>query len=114
MKFSLGEAARIIEDLAYDDAADLMDEMPANVVTKLLAHADPETRRDINHLLQYPEDSAGSLMTVEYVSLKEGITVSEAIAQIREDIEVLRSRRLQAEAGAVRQVLLRRGQRSAC
>ena len=81
------EAGFLIDNMFADDAADLMDEMPANVVTKLLAHADPETRRDINHLLQYPEDSAGSLMTVEYVSLKEGITVSEAIAQIRENAE---------------------------
>ncbi len=79
------EAGLLIDNMFADDAADLMDEMPANVVTKLLAHADPETRRDINHLLQYPEDSAGSLMTVEYVSLKEGLTVSQAIAQIRQN-----------------------------
>ena len=79
------EAGLLIDNMFADDAADLMDEMPANVVTRLLAHADPETRRDINHLLQYPEDSAGSLMTVEFVALKEGLTVSEAIARIRKD-----------------------------
>ncbi|MBE6014265.1 MAG: magnesium transporter [Lachnospiraceae bacterium] len=79
------EAGLLIDNMFADDAADLMDEMPANVVTRLLAHADPETRRDINHLLQYPEDSAGSLMTVEFVALKEGLTVEEAIARIRKD-----------------------------
>ncbi|MBR5338414.1 MAG: magnesium transporter [Lachnospiraceae bacterium] len=79
------EAGLLIDNMFADDAADLMDEMPANVVTRLLAHADPETRRDINHLLQYPEDSAGSIMTVEYVSLKEGLTVSQAIDRIRKD-----------------------------
>lgn len=77
------EAASIIDELSADDAADVMDEMPANVVKKILAQASPETRRDINHLLQYPEDSAGSIMTVEYVDLKENITVSQAIERIR-------------------------------
>ena len=57
--------------------------MPANVVKKLLANASPDTRRDINHLLRYPEDSAGSIMTVEYVDLKENMTVEDAIARIR-------------------------------
>lgn len=79
------EAGLLIDNMFADDAADLMDEMPANVVFKLLAHADPETRRDINHLLQYPEDSAGSIMTVEFVSLKENITVTDAIKKIREN-----------------------------
>ena len=77
------EAANIIENLFADDAADLMEEMPANVVRRLLAHTTPETRRDINHLLQYPEDSAGSVMTVEFVDLKEGFTVQTAIDRIR-------------------------------
>ena len=77
------EAANIIENLFADDAADLMDEMPANVVKRLLAQTTPETRRDINHLLQYPEDSAGSIMTVEFVDLKENYTVSQAIERIR-------------------------------
>lgn len=77
------EAANIIDNLMADDATDLMEEMPANIVKKLLAHASPEARRDINHLLRYPEDSAGSIMTVEYVDLKEGLTVSEAIERIR-------------------------------
>lgn len=77
------EAAGIINNLMADDATDLLEEMPANIVKKLLANASPETRRDINHLLQYPEDSAGSIMTVEYVDLKENLTVLEAISRIR-------------------------------
>lgn len=77
------DAGNIIDNLMADDAADLLEEMPANVVKKLLASASPETRRDVNHLLQYPEDSAGSIMTVEYVDLKENLTVAEAIDRIR-------------------------------
>lgn len=77
------EAATIIDNLFADDAADLIEEMPANVVKRLLAQTTPETRRDINHLLQYPEDSAGSIMTVEFVDLKEGYTVRQAIERIR-------------------------------
>lgn len=77
------DAASIIDNLMADDATDLLEEMPANIVKKLLANASPETRRDINHLLRYPEDSAGSIMTVEYVDLKEKLTVEEAIARIR-------------------------------
>lgn len=77
------EAANIIDNLMADDAADFLEEMPANVVTKLLEHAKPDTRRDINQLLRYPEDSAGSIMTVEYIDFKENITVAEAIEHIR-------------------------------
>ena len=77
------DAADIIDNLMADDAADLLEEMPANIVKKLLANASPETRRDINHLLRYPEDSAGSIMTVEYVDLKENLTVNEAIERIK-------------------------------
>ena len=77
------DAASIIDNLMADDATDLLEEMPANIVKKLLAIASPETRRDINHLLRYPEDSAGSLMTVEYVDLKENLTVAESIQRIR-------------------------------
>ena len=78
------EDAGIINHLMADDAADLMEDMPANVVKKLLANASAETRRDINQLLRYPEDSAGSIMTVEYVDLKESMTVEDAIARIRQ------------------------------
>ncbi len=77
------EAANIIDNLMADDAVDLLEEMPANIVKKLLANANPDTRRDINHLLRYPEDSAGSIMTVEYVDLKENLTVDQAIERIR-------------------------------
>ena len=77
------EAGHIIDNLMADDAVDLLEEMPASVVKKLLASASPEVRNDINHLLRYPEDSAGSLMTVEYVDLKENLTVSQAIDRIR-------------------------------
>lgn len=77
------EAASIIDNLMADDAVDLLEEMPANVVKRLLENASPDTRRDINHLLRYPEDSAGSIMTVEYVDLKENLTVEGAIARIR-------------------------------
>ena len=78
------ETANIINNLMADDATDLLEEMPANVVTKILENANAETRRDINHLLRYPEDSAGSIMTVEYVDFKESFTVERAIAHIRE------------------------------
>ena len=77
------EAASIIDNLMADDAVDLLEEMPANVVKRLLENASPETRRDINHLLRYPEDSAGSIMTVEYVDLKEKLTGEEDIARLR-------------------------------
>lgn len=77
------DAADIIDNLMADDATDLLEEMPANVVKKLLASASPDTRRDINHLLRYPEDSAGSIMTVEYMDFKENYTVEDAIAKIR-------------------------------
>lgn len=77
------EAAGIIDHLMADDAVELLEEMPANVVTRLLANASPDVRRDINHLLRYPEDSAGSIMTVEFVDLKENLTVDQAIGRIR-------------------------------
>ena len=109
------DAANIVDNLMVDDAADLMEEMPANVVKKILANASLETRRDINHLLRYPEDSAGSIMTVEYVDLKENLTVDEAIARIRKigvDSEtinicyVLDSRRKLVGTVALRYLLL--------
>ena len=77
------EAGTVIDNLMADDATDLLEEMPAGVARRLLANAQPETRADINHLLRYPEDSAGSIMTVEYVSLREHMTVADAIERIR-------------------------------
>lgn len=77
------EASNIIDNLMADDATDILEEMPANVVKKILANASPETRADINHLLRYPEDSAGSIMTVEFVDLREDMTVEDAIIRLR-------------------------------
>lgn len=74
----------IFDELFLDDAVDIIDEMPANVVKRIIAASDPETRRTINELLKFPEDSVGSLMTVEYVSLKPEMTAREAIAHIRQ------------------------------
>lgn len=81
------EAANIINDMAADDAADLFDEMPANVVNKLLTKVDSETRKNINLLLKYPDNSAGSIMTVEYLDFKEYITIKDALKKIRREYE---------------------------
>ncbi len=86
------EAVNIINDMAADDATDLIDEMPANVVSKLLSKIDKDTRRDINQLLKYPDNSAGSIMTVEYLDFKEYNTVKDAIKKIRreyDDVETI-------------------------
>ena len=83
MSLSDKEASTIIDNLMADDATDILEEMPASVVKKILANASPETRKDINHLLRYPDDSAGSIMTVEYVDLRESMTVADAIERIR-------------------------------
>lgn len=81
------EAVDIINDMYADDAADLFEEMPANVVKKLLNKVDSETRKNINQLLKYPENSAGSLMTVEYIDFKEYITIKDAIKKIKREYE---------------------------
>ena len=81
--FSDRELKAVVNELYVDDAVDLVEEMPANVVARILAQADPEMRRDINALLQYPEDSAGSIMTTEYVTLSPDMRVEDAIARIR-------------------------------
>ena len=81
------EAVEIINDMYADDATDLFEEMPANVVKKLLNKVDPETRKNINQLLKYPENSAGSLMTVEYLDFKEYITIKDAIKKIKKEYE---------------------------
>ena len=65
----------LIEDMFLDDAVDFLEEVPANVVTKVLAHATPETRNLINKFLQYPENSAGSIMTIEMSSFPDTYTV---------------------------------------
>ena len=79
------EAVDIINDMAADDATDLLEEMPANVVNKLLNKVDAETRTNINHLLKYPENSAGSIMTVEYLDFKEYNTISDAVKKLKKE-----------------------------
>ena len=81
--FSDAELRAVVEELYVDDAVDLVEEMPANVVKRILAQADPQMRKEINDLLRYPENSAGSIMTTEYVSLRPQMTVIQAIERIR-------------------------------
>ncbi|MCQ2552415.1 MAG: magnesium transporter [Clostridia bacterium] len=73
----------VLDDMFVDDAVDIIEEMPANVVTRMLANVDSQTRKDINQILKYPEDSAGSIMTVEYVDLHPNQTVQDAFDHIR-------------------------------
>jgi len=77
------EIGRIIDDLFLDDAVDFIEEMPANVVKRVLKNVPENKRNIINQFLQYPDDSAGSVMTIEYVALKENMTVAKAFAHIR-------------------------------
>ena len=77
------ELRQVMDELYVDDAVDIVEEMPANVVQRILAQADPEMRKEINEILQYPENSAGSVMTTEYVKLNPGMTVGDAILRIR-------------------------------
>ena len=81
--FSDNELREVLDELYVDDAADLVEEMPANVVKRILTQADPEMRSSINQILRYQENSAGALMTMEYVSLRPDMTVEEAILRIR-------------------------------
>ena len=81
--FSDNELKEILDELYMDDAADLVEEMPANVVKRILRHASPEMRTAVNQLLRYPENSAGSIMTTEYVALRPQMTVGESILRIR-------------------------------
>ena len=81
--FSDNELKEVLDELYADDAADIVEEMPANVVKRILKAADPELRSSINQILRYPEYSAGSIMTTEYVSLRPHMTVEEAILRIR-------------------------------
>ena len=81
--FSDNELKDVVDELYVDDAVDIVEEMPANVVKRILKQADPEMRKMINEILKYPDDSAGSIMTTEYVSLRPNMTVEEAIKRIR-------------------------------
>ena len=77
------ELAGIIAELYVDDAVDMMEELPANVVKRVMRTATPQTRALINQYLHYPEDSAGSIMTAEFIDLKKYMSVKESFARIR-------------------------------
>ncbi len=81
--FSDNELREVMDELFMDDTVDLIEEMPASVAKRILKHTDANTRRMINQLLAYPDDSAGSLMTTEYIDLKKNMTVDEALDRIR-------------------------------
>ena len=81
--FSNAELKEVLDELYLDDTVDIVEEMPANVVRRILSHTDPETRKSINEILKYPENSTGSIMTTEFVDLKENMTVEDALKRIR-------------------------------
>lgn len=81
--FSDSELREVLDELYVDDAVDMIEEMPATLVKRILKHTDPDTRKKINEILKYPEDSAGSIMTIEYVDLKRSMTVADAFTRIR-------------------------------
>ena len=81
--FSNVELKEVLDELYLDDTVDIVEEMPANVVKRILRHSDPDTRKSINEILKYPEDSAGSIMTTEFVDLKASMTVEDAFKRIR-------------------------------
>ncbi|MEG2001323.1 MAG: magnesium transporter [Evtepia sp.] len=81
--FSDSELKEVVDELYVDDAVDIVEEMPANVVKRILKQADPEMRKMINEILKYPDDSAGSIMTTEYVTLRPQMTVEDCIKRIR-------------------------------
>ena len=78
------ELEEVMDEMYVDDTVDVLEEMPANVVDRLLMATDEDTRQKINALLQYPEDSAGSIMNIEYISLRKEMTVADAILKIRQ------------------------------
>ncbi len=81
--FSSAELKEVLDELYLDDTVDIIEEMPASVVKRILRYSDPEMRRSINEILKYPEDSAGSMMTTEFVDLKRTMTVEDAFKRIR-------------------------------
>ena len=81
--FSNTELKEVLDELYLDDTVDIVEEMPANVVKRILTHSDPEMRKSINEILKYPEDSTGSIMTTEFVDLKQSMTVADALKRIR-------------------------------
>ena len=83
MVFSDAELKAVFDEMFLDDTVDIIEEMPANVVKRIIKQSDTETRAQINEILKYPKDSAGTIMTVEYVSLREHWTVKECFDRIR-------------------------------
>ena len=81
--FSNTELKEVLDELYLDDTVDIVEEMPANVVKRILKHSDPEMRKSINEILKYPDDSTGSIMTTEFVDLQEDMTVEDALKRIR-------------------------------
>ena len=81
--FTQSELKEVIDSLYMDDTVDLLEDLPANLVKRILASVDPQKRNIINKLCKYPEDSAGSIMTIEYVSLRKDMTVQEALDHIK-------------------------------
>lgn len=79
------ELESVVDDMFFDDTVDLISEMPATIVKRILRHTSPDQRHVINELLKYPDDSAGSIMTTEFIDLKSNMTVGESIARIRHD-----------------------------
>lgn len=83
--FSNTELESILDELYLDDTVDIIEEMPSNVVKRILKYSDPDTRKEINKILQYPEDSAGSIMTTEFIKLRQSNTVEQAFDIIRKN-----------------------------
>ena len=81
------DAVSLLDEMYTDDAVDVLGEMPSNVVTRLLKKCTSDTRNDINKLLNYPDNSAGSIMTVEFAELKENLTIKEAVEKLKSEIE---------------------------
>ena len=77
--FTDKELKAVLDDMFLDDTVDIIEEMPANVVKRILKNADPQDRKNINLLLEYPDDSAGSIMTPEFISLTQSMTVEDAL-----------------------------------
>ena len=87
--FSNTELKEVLDELYLDDTVDIVEEMPANVVKRILRHSDPEMRKGINEILKYPDDCAGSIMTTEFVDLKATMTVEDALKRIRRTKETI-------------------------
>ncbi len=83
--FTDKEIKAVLDELYMDDTVDLIEEMPSNIVKRILKHIPKEDRQIINRLLQYPDDSAGSMMTTEFIDIKEGMTVEQALAKVKRD-----------------------------